>query len=125
MASSPDPSAQNVDDCTICLNSLAPGTALLTLSCNHKFHLECLASNIQASNQECPLCRKAIDPAVIQLLKNKIAPPATPAAPAAAPAPIVSGFFHFDFTLSLYISRLFHRSKIQSMKQLLLWLVIV
>lgn len=80
MATSPNPSAQNTDDCTICLNSLAPGTTLLTLSCNHKFHLQCLAANIQASNEECPLCRTKIDPSVLQLLKTKSAPtvPAIP-----------------------------------------------
>ena len=104
MATSPNPSAQNTDDCTICLNSLAPGTTVLTLSCNHKFHLQCLAANIQASNEECPLCRTKIDPSVLQLLKTKSAP-TVPAIPFILPvtnvqqtpaAPIVKNLFSFQ-----------------------------
>ncbi|CAF4891547.1 unnamed protein product [Rotaria sp. Silwood1] len=63
-------SSQATDDCTICLTSLTPGTPLLTLSCNHKFHFQCLALNIQAKNNECPLCRATIDASVLQLLGN-------------------------------------------------------
>jgi hypothetical protein len=49
---------------------------MLTLSCNHKFHLQCLASNIQAQNKECPLCRATIDASVVQLLAgpNQLSP---------------------------------------------------
>ncbi|CAF3700286.1 unnamed protein product [Rotaria sordida] len=61
-------SGNTVDDCTICLNALAQGTPLLTLSCGHKFHFQCLASNIKAKNKECPLCRAAIEDSIIQLL---------------------------------------------------------
>ncbi len=68
-------SSNTTDDCSICLNALAPGSPLLTLSCNHKFHLQCLASNVQAQNKECPLCRSAIDASVVQLLAG---PPAQP-----------------------------------------------
>ncbi|CAF4720030.1 unnamed protein product [Rotaria socialis] len=62
------PTLNTVDDCTICLNALAPGTALLTLSCSHQFHLQCLASSIQAQNNECPLCRATLDASIVQLL---------------------------------------------------------
>jgi hypothetical protein len=48
---------------------------MLTLSCNHKFHLQCLASNIQAQNKECPLCRTAIDASVVQLFVGSGQPP--------------------------------------------------
>jgi hypothetical protein len=60
--------SNTTDDCSICLNALAPGSPMLTLSCNHKFHLQCLASNVQAQNKECPLCRATIDASVVQLL---------------------------------------------------------
>lgn len=56
-----------MDDCSICLSALAPGLAILTLSCNHKFHFQCLASSIQAQNKECPLCRATIDASIAQL----------------------------------------------------------
>jgi hypothetical protein len=60
--------SNTTDDCSICLNALVPGSPMLTLSCNHKFHLQCLASNVQAQNKECPLCRAVIDASVVQLL---------------------------------------------------------
>ncbi|CAF4119142.1 unnamed protein product [Rotaria sp. Silwood2] len=62
--------SQATDDCTICLSSLASGTPLLILSCGHRFHFQCLTSNIQAGHNECPLCRGAIDAFVIKLLGN-------------------------------------------------------
>jgi hypothetical protein len=68
-------SSNTTDDCSICLNALALGSPLLTLSCTHKFHLQCLASNVQAQNKECPLCRVAIDASVIQLLAGPGQPP--------------------------------------------------
>jgi hypothetical protein len=63
-------SNSTVDDCSICLNGLVPGTPLLILSCNHKFHLDCLSSNVKAQNNECPLCRATIDATLTQLLKG-------------------------------------------------------
>ncbi|CAF3647867.1 unnamed protein product [Rotaria sp. Silwood1] len=63
-------SATMPDDCCICLNALAPGSPLLTLSCNHKFHLQCLALNLKAQHQQCPLCRVNIDTSVIQMLTS-------------------------------------------------------
>lgn len=74
-------SSNTADDCSICLSDLAPGSALLTLACNHKFHLQCLALNIQASNNTCPLCRVAIDPSVEKLLAGARQPPMTNVTP--------------------------------------------
>jgi hypothetical protein len=70
--------AQPMDDCSICLSALAPGSAILTLSCNHKFHFQCLASSIQAQNKECPLCRATIDAPIAQLLVRPQPPPMLP-----------------------------------------------
>ena len=61
------PSVKTLDDCSICLSTLAPGSTLLTLSCSHKFHLQCLALNLKAQHKQCPLCRATIDPAVTEL----------------------------------------------------------
>ncbi|CAF1411277.1 unnamed protein product [Rotaria magnacalcarata] len=58
------------DICSICLSSLIPGTSLLILSCNHKFHFQCLTSSVQAQHQLCPLCRASIDAPIIQLLST-------------------------------------------------------
>lgn len=69
-APSPSPPNNATDDCSICLNALAPGVNLLTLACNHKFHLDCLASNVKAHNNECPLCRTALDASLTQMLAN-------------------------------------------------------
>ncbi|CAF2513196.1 unnamed protein product [Rotaria sp. Silwood2] len=74
-ATQSEASGNTVDDCTICLTALAQGTPLLTLSCGHKFHFQCLASNIKAKNKECPLCRAAIEDSVVQLLAGPTQPP--------------------------------------------------
>jgi len=58
------------DDCSICLSALGLGASLLTLSCGHKFHLQCLASNVKAQNKECPLCRTNIDTSLINMLST-------------------------------------------------------
>ncbi|CAF4163048.1 unnamed protein product, partial [Adineta steineri] len=76
-------SSNTIDDCSICLEALATGSAVLTLSCNHKVHLKCLASNIQAQNTGCPLCRATVDSSVVQLLArpNNQPPPPPPPPP--------------------------------------------
>jgi hypothetical protein len=56
------------DDCSICLQTLTTGLPLLTLSCGHKFHLQCLALNVKVQNKECPLCRSTIETSLSQLL---------------------------------------------------------
>ncbi|CAF1038571.1 unnamed protein product [Rotaria sp. Silwood1] len=88
-ASQPATSEDTVDDCTICLNVLAQGTPLLTLSCCHKFHFQCLASNIQAKNKECPLCRATIEDSVVQLLTGPTQPPVQPQQTTPIPPPAV------------------------------------
>lgn len=89
-ASSPTPPSDTTDDCSICLNVLAAGTTLLTLSCNHKFHLQCLASNVKAHNNQCPLCRTALDASLIQMLASAgVANPPVNTQPATVPPPIV------------------------------------
>ncbi|CAF3200616.1 unnamed protein product [Rotaria sp. Silwood2] len=65
-------SEKTVDDCTICLNALTQGAPLLTLSCGHKYHFQCLASNIKAQNKECPLCRVKIEDSVVKTLSGPI-----------------------------------------------------
>jgi hypothetical protein len=58
------------DDCSICLQSLTIDPPLLTLSCGHKFHLQCLALNVKAQNKECPLCRSTVESTLSQLLSG-------------------------------------------------------
>ncbi|CAF3879577.1 unnamed protein product [Rotaria sp. Silwood1] len=51
-----------VDECSICLSSLTQqGLDIFTTACKHQFHFQCLAKNVQAQNNECPLCRTRLD----------------------------------------------------------------
>lgn len=44
-------------DCSICLESLANNTKIVTTKeCNHKFHLSCLNKWVK-ENPSCPYCR--------------------------------------------------------------------
>jgi hypothetical protein len=70
MSSITPSSATGNDDCSICLSTLGLGASILTLSCGHKFHLQCLVSNIKAQNKECPLCRTTIDASLINMLSG-------------------------------------------------------
>lgn len=50
------------DECSICLIPLSqPGLDIYTTACHHQFHFQCLAKNVQAQNNECPLCRTRLD----------------------------------------------------------------
>ena len=50
--------SSNVAECSICLSPLSqPNMDIFTTSCQHQFHFQCLAKNVQAQNAECPLCR--------------------------------------------------------------------
>jgi hypothetical protein len=69
IASSSASNATN-DECSICLSALTTGSPLLTLSCGHKFHLQCLSLNIKAKNKECPLCRSPLETSLSQLLSG-------------------------------------------------------
>jgi hypothetical protein len=54
--------SNNVDECSICLSPLKEqGLDIFTTACQHQFHFKCLAKNIQAQNNECPLCRTHLD----------------------------------------------------------------
>ena len=48
------------DICTICRCQLHDGRDVLTTSCRHMFHAECIATNANVSNNKCPICRKPI-----------------------------------------------------------------
>jgi len=69
-AASSSTSAATNDDCSICLSVLTTGLPLLTLSCGHKFHLQCLALNVKAQNKQCPLCRSTLEKSLSQLLAS-------------------------------------------------------
>ena len=63
MATANEPDSQAIgDECSICLVPLSqPGLDKYTTACQHQFHFQCLAKNIQARNNECPLCRTHLD----------------------------------------------------------------
>nr|CAB3499455.1 unnamed protein product [Digitaria exilis] len=45
--------------CAICLGAMKSGhgQALFTAECSHKFHFQCISSNVQHGNKICPICR--------------------------------------------------------------------
>ena len=50
-------------ECSICLNDTMKDSRFISLSCKHKFHLNCLMETLEKTNEEtlgCPLCRKFI-----------------------------------------------------------------
>ncbi|CAF2652620.1 unnamed protein product [Rotaria sp. Silwood2] len=98
-ASSISTPSNATDDCSICLSALAAGSPLLTLTCNHKFHLQCLVSNIQARNKECPLCRAAIDASIVELLAGSRQPPIQYHAP-----PPISWFHNHTAAVNVFAS---------------------
>ena len=57
-----------VNECSICLSALKQGSPILTLSCDHKYHFQCLMSSIRAQHKQCPLCRATIDESIVQLI---------------------------------------------------------
>jgi hypothetical protein len=63
MATSNESQTSNTtEECSICLSPLTQqGLDIFTTSCQHKFHFQCLAKNVQAQNNECPLCRTRLD----------------------------------------------------------------
>jgi Mg-chelatase subunit ChlD len=75
------------DDCPICLSRLS-GVSGVTTSCNHRFHMHCLAKvALTSPTPLCPICRAAIDDMLREALLAAAAAAATaPAAVAAAPA---------------------------------------
>jgi hypothetical protein len=63
MATSNDSNTSNTtEECSICLIPLSQeGLDVFTTACHHQFHFQCLAKNVQARNNECPLCRTRLD----------------------------------------------------------------
>jgi hypothetical protein len=45
------------DSCSICLENIDIGSMVYSIPCNHKFHINCLKSNLINYNRNCPLCR--------------------------------------------------------------------
>jgi hypothetical protein len=70
MATANDSNTSNAaDECSICLVPLSQqGLDLFTTACHHQFHFQCLAKNVQAQNNECPLCRAPLD-SLVSILK--------------------------------------------------------
>jgi hypothetical protein len=53
---------EELEECVICLDDLAPGKALFTAECGHKYHFSCLLENVnhdEANSDKCPICRKS------------------------------------------------------------------
>jgi len=78
MATSNDSDTSNAaEECSICLIPLShPGLDIFTTACQHQFHFQCLAKNVQARNNECPLCRTRLD-SLVNIL-NASSNPVTP-----------------------------------------------
>ncbi|CAF0825299.1 unnamed protein product [Adineta ricciae] len=57
-----------LNECSICLSALKQGAPILTLSCEHKYHFQCLMLSIRAQHKQCPLCRATIDESIVQLI---------------------------------------------------------
>jgi len=45
------------DECSICFESIPIGSSIYNIPCSHKFHLDCLKSQLINYNRTCPLCR--------------------------------------------------------------------
>lgn len=59
-----DASGQSTQDCSICLNSIAPCQSLFVGPCSHTWHYKCIRSLLvspQYPNFICPNCRAAVD----------------------------------------------------------------
>jgi hypothetical protein len=80
-----------VQECSICLNPLSEkGLDIFTTACQHQFHFQCLAKNVLARNNECPLCRTHLESLVniLNASSNIITPVPIENEPVQQPAPI-------------------------------------
>jgi len=53
----------NMNSCSICLENLEKSSSEITLGCSHKYHLNCIYTNITqgtTTHSKCPLCRRNI-----------------------------------------------------------------
>lgn len=79
------------DECSICLVPLSQqGLDIYTTACHHQFHFQCLAKNVQAQNNECPLCRTRLDSlvSILNASANTATPTPTENVPVQQAAPI-------------------------------------
>ena len=55
-------SSINQTDCVICMEKITTKDYIYDLSCDHKYHFECLDQylDISKSDPKCPLCRQSI-----------------------------------------------------------------
>ena len=53
--------SDNLTDCIICLEEIKKDQIIPKLSCDHKFHKECINSWINV-NSSCPICREIVVP---------------------------------------------------------------
>jgi len=45
------------DTCSICLDTFSEDVQECKLSCEHRFHTNCIVNSLQKSSNKCPLCR--------------------------------------------------------------------
>lgn len=77
--------SNTAEECSICLSSLTQsGLDVFTTACQHKFHFQCLAKNIQAQNNECPLCRTRLESLVNILNSTSNTIPVVPVQPSSS-----------------------------------------
>jgi len=50
------------DDCSICFEKMEIDTEVYEITCNHKFHKNCLKPHLLNYNNRCPVCRTDIKP---------------------------------------------------------------
>uniref|UniRef100_A0A6C0BR19 RING-type domain-containing protein n=1 Tax=viral metagenome TaxID=1070528 RepID=A0A6C0BR19_9ZZZZ len=51
---------EDIVDCVICYDSFKSGGEVITLRCNHAFHLECI-QNWHRESGKCPMCRAILN----------------------------------------------------------------
>lgn len=50
------------DNCSICFDKIEMETEIYKITCNHKFHKNCLRPHLLNYNNRCPVCRTDIKP---------------------------------------------------------------
>jgi len=49
------------DTCSICLDKIEINSKIYKISCNHKYHINCIKPHLINYNRRCPICRKDIN----------------------------------------------------------------
>ena len=52
--------SKEVEDCSVCLGALKPGTRVLKLACKHTFHTKCIEQWFKKAHV-CPNCRHDLE----------------------------------------------------------------